>query len=174
MSQCTATTQKGTRCTRNATQGKVCPLHVEGAKVGRPSLLPEVREDFLKYLRAGATIKDACGIVGIHVATYYGWLERGEADVEAGVESDYSEFFEASTHARAYARASAVAHIRTAMSDDWRAAAWYLERSDSENWGRQEKVEHSGELRQRVRVELDKLTDNELADLERIAGKLES
>jgi hypothetical protein len=30
------------------------------------------------------------------------------------------------------------------MPDDWKAAAFYLERTDPENWGRSTRHEHSG------------------------------
>ncbi len=38
----------------------------------------------------------------------------------------------------------AIATIRRAMPDDWKAAAFYLERTDPQNWGRSTRHEHSG------------------------------
>jgi hypothetical protein len=40
--------------------------------------------------------------------------------------------------------------VRTAAIDNWQAAAWYLERTDPENWAKKERpiqLEHSGEVK---------------------------
>lgn len=56
--------------------------------------------------------------------------------------------------------------IKKASQDTWQAAAWYLERKDFEKWGRKEKVEHSGDKKNPilvdVKIEIKKLSDEEL------------
>lgn len=120
-----------------------------GKKPGNHSLLtPELQAQFVKYAEAGATIKDTCAMVGIAVPTYYDWMSIAEkwqageyhrlmprkvADREAWCKP-YSEFSEAVKSARARARIASVARIR--KDDSWQANAWFLERSDPENWGR--------------------------------------
>ena len=54
------------------------------------------------------------------------------------------QFSQAVTRARADARVGAIATIRRAMPDDWKAAAFYLERTDPQSWGRSTRHEHSG------------------------------
>lgn len=67
-----------------------------GTKLGRPcGLTPQVHDGIVKALRLGATIKIAAGSVGVGVASYYQWLARGRADIEAGEASRFADFAEA-------------------------------------------------------------------------------
>lgn len=128
-------------------------------------------------LSTGATRRASAIYAGISEASFYHYLERGEADKQADQETPFSEFLEIVTRAEAQADVLANTAIRSAMANDWRAAAWYLERRHPADWGRQERhqVEHSGSV---GRVDIPEIpeTDERLAEVGgvlRDAGVLE-
>src|SRR5690348_5560790 len=86
-------------------------------------------------LEDGCSIADACALAGIGESTYHGWIKRAAAG-----ESPFVEFAELTRAARAKGRLVHVQAIRAAAADDWRASAFFLERSDPANWGRKDKV----------------------------------
>lgn len=121
------------------------------AKTGRKSKLTTALIANLEMiLQGGSTIKDACAYAGISDATYYGWLQEAQKIAQrtkrpnplssSARERDAAlrlEFLERTQRARAVPRIEAIALIRKSFQDgNWQAAAWYLERSDPENWGR--------------------------------------
>lgn len=163
--RCSAKTKKGTRCKNSRlTDRDVCKQHSGDANIGkRSSLTPELLDLICRALRAGSFIEPACIASGIHESTFYSWRERGEADLENGVESKYAEFVEATTRARAEGEVGAVATVRRAgagrapvfdkktgemldsgMPGDWRAAAWLLERGHRERWGKVHEISGPG------------------------------
>jgi hypothetical protein len=110
----------------------------------RSKLTADTQTKIVQALRAGNYRKAACQFAGIGESTLYRWLEQGEADQEANVESVYREFLEAVNRTEAEAQVEAVAMIRKAMPEDWRAAAHYLERRYPALWGRKQAVELTG------------------------------
>lgn len=98
-------------------------------------------------LEEGCSIADACALAGIAESTYHDWVRRGDAG-----EAPFSEFSELTRAARAKGRREHIQAIKKAASDDWRAAAFFLERSDPANWGPKHKVqsEHTGDIAIRV------------------------
>ena len=94
----------------------------------RTKLTDRLQADFLAAIRAGVPVRHACGALGIHEATFYRWLRHPAPR--------YRAFSEAVERAREEAYLGAVANLRAAMREDWRAAAWYLERRHPEEWGR--------------------------------------
>lgn len=92
-------------------------------KLGRRSkLTPELRRRFGSMLGRGHTIRDACGALGIGEKTYFRWCEL------------HPTFLTETQHARARGRIRIVQSILD--SRDWRAQAWYLERTDPAEFGR--------------------------------------
>lgn len=117
--------------------------------MGRPSKLTPAIHDALVASLTGGNYRDtAAKTVGIHVATLYRWIERGEADIEHDKATPYRDLCEALTRAEAEAEQFAVTCLRDAMSEDWRAAQAFLERKHFERWGKREAVDvkHSGSL----------------------------
>ena len=110
---------------------------------GRPSeFTPGVEKAILDALAAGSSVRAACEAAGIGTTTFYRWCSEGEGD---SAPEHFRAFRDGATRARAQARVVYAAIIRRAANDgDWRAAAWYLERSEPEEWAPKQKLEHSG------------------------------
>lgn len=109
--------------------------------MGRPTkLTPEVQDRIIQALKAGNYVETAVEYAGIGKTTFYRWMEQG-AKASRGI---YREFRDAVMRARAEAEARNVAIIQQAAPDDWRAAAWWLERAFPDRWGARQKLEHSG------------------------------
>lgn len=120
---------------------------------GRPSkLTEEVFNAVMQALRAGNYQEVAARYAGISESTYWSWLERGKRErerIEDGIEPNstetiYREFLEEVEQARAAAEVRMVGLIATAAKDTWQAAAWYLERSKPNQWGRRDRHEITG------------------------------
>jgi hypothetical protein len=94
--------------------------------MARRSKATEARiEALLAALRAGNTREASAGHAGIDRTTLYRWVERDpglRARVEKA-EADAEVRFEAQV-------------ARAAADDDWRAAAWWLERRRPKSYGR--------------------------------------
>jgi hypothetical protein len=108
-----------------------------------------MRDQVVALLREGQTLETAARLAGIHRDTLHEWRRRGVAAAERQAQGEklavadlaYVEFEAAVSQARAEAEATAVAVIWSAMPRDWRAAAWYLERSVPKHWSRRSHAE---------------------------------
>ncbi len=174
MANCEGKNKNGKPCQATALNGTtLCWRHGRPAakKPGRPTkLTPEVQHTIIQSLSAGATRETASAHAGITPATFYHWMERGEAGEECFV-----DFFDAVKKADVAATVRATAAISLAMKSNWQAAAWYLERRCPETWGKRERhaIEHSGQVTKRVKLDLERLSDDQLEALEGIAQALE-
>lgn len=127
--------------------------------VGRPSkLTPENVRKILAARKLGLTAWRACALVGVGKSTYHQWLERAEADRQAGKRTEYVEFADALEHALNEGVTTWLARVEQAAAEgDWRAAKFklavtlpdeYTERVRTEVTGavgaEPVKVEHSG------------------------------
>jgi hypothetical protein len=140
---------------------------------GRPSKLTPDREALiLDALRAGNYRETVARYVGIGVSTLYGWLERGEADLEQHEQREaeghdpgeltiYAEFSEAVTRAEAEAEVHAVTTLQSAMKDDWRAAAEYLQRRHNKRWSRADRLDVEVDQTVHGAVSVDLVPDDE-------------
>ncbi len=142
----------------------VVPLLV----MARPSkLTPEIQAKIVEAITAGNYLETSARYAGVGVATFYTWMSKGEGK---HAKSPYKEFREAVEKARADAEVRNIALIqRTAQEGTWQAAAWFLERSHPQKWGKRSAVEVTGsdggavkldisvdELERRVQQLLDK------------------
>ena len=136
--------------------------------MARPSkLTDEVQDRIVRAIRAGNYAEAACHSAGISSSTFYRWMTRGDA--EAGA---YRVFREAVLQAEAEAEVHAVAIIRRAMTDDWRAAMAYLERRYPSRWRRHQTTELTGELRSHhAEPDFSQLSDDDLATLEELTRR---
>lgn len=109
----------------------------------------------LQALQAGNYVETACAYAGLAVSTVYLWLERGRNEktrIEQGhapdpKEATYVEISEAIEKARANAIVANVAVIQqAARTGTWQAAAWWLERTMPNQFGRRVQAEVTGKI----------------------------
>lgn len=97
----------------------------------RTKLTPELQAEIVKVLRGGAYVEDACAFVGLSKSSFYDWMQRGAAG-----EEPFSEFSDAVEKARADAVVRNIALVQNAANSSWQAAAWWLERTRPDQYGR--------------------------------------
>lgn len=109
--------------------------------MARPTILTtDIHNRITDAIKKGAYFEDACDYAGIGTSTAYRWMAVADEDDHPNAAA-WKEFRDSVTQARAQARIAHVATIRTAAQEgDWRASAWFLERSDPKRWGRSVKV----------------------------------
>lgn len=105
------------------------------------ALTPDRQEKLLEAIRAGNYIQTACTYAGISKQTYYNWKHTAETPDAPEWAVD---LFDAIENARAQAEVRNVALIQRAATTQWQAAAWWLERSFPQQFGRINRVEMSG------------------------------
>lgn len=99
---------------------------------GKPTkLTPAVQEAIVQYVAAGNYKQVAAQACGITPETFGNWMKWGR-EQKKGI---YFTFFNAVKEAEARAEASAIVQIVIAGKQDWRADAWFLERSRRSRWG---------------------------------------
>ena len=118
----------------------------------KPIISPAIIEKVCWNIQKSIPYKYSALIGGISESTLYDWIEKGEAlhgvDESELSESQklYVEFAEEVKKAKALSVSDAVTVINTASSNSWQAAAWMLERRCPEDFGRHDRVEHSGQI----------------------------
>lgn len=106
----------------------------------------EIVDQIVDAVRVGNYVSTASAAAGIHRATFYSWMKRGEqaSDVRANAEpltfddERFADFYDRVSEATAQAEMDAVADVREGKSVKWVAAMTYLERRAPEKWGRRE------------------------------------
>lgn len=116
---------------------------------GQGGQTPRIRwEVIVERVRAGIPNEVAAESTGIDQATFYRWIAWGEDRWENGklrhARPGYREFSEAVRRARAEAEALHVGIIAKAAPEDWRASAFFLERSRPERWRRRDTIHQAG------------------------------
>lgn len=123
---------------------------------GRPSKLDaQRRERLINAIRAGAPKVHAAAAAGIDRETLRRWERRSE---EPGAPAEYVAFAADLRAAEAEAFVALTATVRTSARTDWRAAAWLLERRAPDEYGRRDRVEHSGRIDSEQTVKVDALS----------------
>jgi transposase len=118
-----------------------------------------VQKRVVEAIRGGNYVETAAACAGIGRGTLEDWMQRGRLE-GTGI---YAEFAHAVEMARAKAHKDTVAIIRKASFDSWQAAAWWLERSFPDLWGRRDRVEHTGPHGGPIQtIDLTKLSTAEL------------
>lgn len=135
MPKCKGKTKAGQRCKRNAVKGGRCAAHggATGKAASRPTKLnAATRDAIVEYVTAGMPKGIAAEAAGIGKSTFFDWIKRGEAEPD----SDFSDFSDAIKKAYAEAAVRNLAIIQLAAKTNWQAAAWYLERTRPDEFGR--------------------------------------
>lgn len=136
-----------------------------GYEFGRPTKFNEERaEKIIRAVKAGNYIETAAALAGISKTTLYAWMKRGaaelerlEADIKAKpkkAELPFLDFLNAVNMALAEAENRDIEAINAATKEDWRAAAWRLERKFPDRWGRKDRVQAEVENKGNVGLNL--------------------
>lgn len=153
--------------------------------MARLKLTDELINELCKYKRSGLTNKSVCDAAGISERSFYDYMKRAEADLEAGKKTIFSRFIQSYKKAEAVHKMKRLAQIQAAAEGgNWQAAAWELERCYPDEYGKRVAAEVTGkdggaiktetELSGSVKtaVDLSLLTNEELEQLEQIVGKI--
>jgi hypothetical protein len=97
----------------------------------RPKLDPAVLQRVVDLIRAGNFLEVAATAAGIHRSTLYRWMRHGREQKRGR----YRRFLNQVEKAQAEAESRDVALIAKAATEDWKAAAWRLERKAPRRYG---------------------------------------
>ena len=112
----------------------------------RPSKLTEkLIEQMHSKLIKGLPISSCCDLLLITNRSHTNWMQQGEADVEAGIETLYSAYFLTIKKSRAEFEEIALADIHSGRPG-WQGAAWVLERTNQKYMPKQEFVAEEGKV----------------------------
>lgn len=109
------------------------------------AITPKQVEALTSAVKSGADLETACHYAGISIAVCYRHLERGKLESERlandeqpdPAAADFLAFWEELRKARADAIVRSVAQIQKAATEGaWQAAAWWLERTVPETYGK--------------------------------------
>lgn len=117
--------------------------------MGRPKLDPAVTQRIVDLVRAGNHLEVAATAAGIHRSTLHRWLKAGKKQLRGR----YRKLLESVEKAQAEAEARDVAIVAKAAPEDWKAAAWRLERRAPWRYGFRVQLE----VQQQLDAMLDKL-----------------
>jgi len=106
-------------------------------------LTPEITEIIVQNIEKGNSYETASQAVGICRDTIYDWINRGKKG-----EEPFLHFLQSIKKARAKAEMRHVEVIEKAMDKNWQASAWWLERTNRDQWGikTEQKIEHTGKI----------------------------
>ena len=96
----------------------------------KPKILTEEMQDkFLKAVRLGCPIKDACGCAGFSEGWHYEQIKKAREKPSLATSKKYNEFLRRIKEVEGEATNRWMAMVeKAAMSGTWQAAAWKLER----------------------------------------------
>lgn len=137
---------------------------------GRPTkLTDELQEKIITAIRGGCYVETAVVYAGINKDTFYAWLRRGAAELERVnrnarnrvriAEQPYIEFSDAVMQAQAETEMIDITRVGLAGREDWRAAAWRLERKFPDRWGRRDALELTGKDRGPIELEVSSVAE---------------
>ena len=105
---------------------------------GKTKLTDAIEKTICDAVAVGLTYESAGEYAGVSRRTVRYWMEWGEQKPH----SRYAAFLHAVQQANARARINLLAKIQKAAGDEWRAAAWILERRFADEFGTAMKVTH--------------------------------
>lgn len=124
----------------------------------KPKIGDIERKRIFKELRDGASLKDAADVIGCDITTIFR-LRQTDPKFAQGVRKAVKD-----------GKMTCIRRIK--RSKDWRASAWLLERRWGSEFGRRDRLEHTGSeggpIQTQSTLDLRKLSETELDQLERI------
>jgi hypothetical protein len=148
--------------------------------IGTHKLSKMVRENVCKFIALGVSQEAAAAQEGISKSTYWSWVRRGRAALEAAqiraraaapetgkqladgeflklidrIELPYAELAASVEEALGKAEAGYTLKVAKAADHDWRAAAWWLEKRRPELYGGRESSRYERDPAQLTNEEL--------------------
>lgn len=121
-------------------------------------LTPDIIETIGRLIDSGLTITAICGAIGVTPAAFYQWMNKGQ---QAEADPIYIELVDTVQKSRAALQARWLSRIEDAAADPktWTAAAWLLERSFPQDFGRRTSVDVT-------------VNEGTIAEIERLAIEL--
>lgn len=110
--------------------------------MARPKLDPAVTQKIVDLIRAGNYLDVAATAAGIHRTTLHRWVRLGREQKRGR----YHRFLVSVEKAKAESESRDVALIAKAATDDWKAAAWRLERRTPRRYGQRVQISVQEEL----------------------------
>jgi hypothetical protein len=135
-------------------------------KVGRPSkLTATVKARLIDAIKRGASTEVACSAAGVGYSTVRDWIVIGEGrHATKKPTREFKEFSEDVTRAIADSEMALITKVQQGAGQDWRAAAWILERRFSDRWANTQRIEVK--VREQVEEEFEQFYDALEAELE--------
>lgn len=138
--------------------GDSCPWHDvdKTPDTGRPTKLSyERQEKIANAIEQGKSINSAARMVGVDPTTVHGWIDRGESEIEAGNENEFTEFYHRLTRARGHGEDfyHNLALELARENEDHRFIASLMKQRYPDSWGDTETGVESGEVT--VKLERD-------------------
>jgi len=145
-------------------------------------LTPTVIEAVCEGIKKGNYISTVMKGVGVDPGNHWKWYKKGEkGELDSKGSDIYIQYYQAVNKAEAEAEQRMIEQWKEFFPSDWRAIQTFMERRWSDRWGRNDKIrqELTGkdggaietENKHKHEVDLSKLTDEELVQLESILGK---
>ena len=137
---CGAPTTQGHPCQNPADS---CPWHNtdDPPDNGRPSKLSfERQEEIAQAIEAGKSLTSAARMAGVDRTTVYGWIDRGEADKEAGEDNEFVDFYDRLTRAKGHGEDFyySLALELAKENEDHRFIASLMKQRYPDSWGETE------------------------------------
>lgn len=143
---------------------------------GHGALNDEVISNLCDAIRMGNYVKTACACIGVSYASYHRWMKKSR---EVGAKPIYVKLAQEVAAAEAEIESKVVKNWMDQTPTEWQASRDFLARRFPNRWANKEKREITGANGGPLQtvgiasnVDLSKLTDEELAALEKIASKL--
>jgi hypothetical protein len=107
-------------------------------------LTPELQAKVILSIKGGNYIEVACGLVGINKSTFYDWIKKGKNSNNPN--NKYRKFQEAVVKAKYWSQARDVAFLNKHNEENWKAAAWKLERQHPDKYGLKEYEDYDSDF----------------------------
>jgi hypothetical protein len=130
------------------------------------------------YLEEGLGFKAACDLCGVSSTSVRKYIREGLQDLEAGRESTLADFAYQATAAMAEAKRTRINQLNKAAAIPafWAAAAWWLERTEPQEYGRQDRLAMTFQNSDNLSEKLAKvsLSDEEAEAIGAVLGRIDS
>lgn len=108
---------------------------------GRPSVFDVAAPKIITAIRGGNTYKCASAGARITYNTFNEWIKQGLSDKEAGLDTQFSKFYEDVKQAESDMAQECVQAWKNFIPMNWQAARDFLGRRHGDEWGAKDQVD---------------------------------